>query len=544
MHARLSSLVPITILLATALFSSCQMDGALSPIPSSPNNEPTPGPKVGAIAGRAVFNHGDDHSGIRVSAERLVQGESHEILSVMGFVEATQTSVMYHTYTDQSGGYALEELPIGTYTVYASSDDSLEKAVATSVVVQESTESTLDDLFLTPTGSLTGTVSLENESLDHSGVLVGISGTSFLAMTDQSGGFSISSVPANPSYVLVFYKEGYEQVQRPVSVAARETVSVEPVFMQSNIHVPSVTVNLDSGLYMIGTVVITWQPVSFASRYEVQIAVDAEFSDLVIADDHFIGTRFVFPHDLIRSSTNYHFRVRARAFGVWEDWEHTTTRTFRYERGTFYHFGPENYDRLASVHVDNPDGTVAQTKRYGNDSELVSEVNHFYEHGTRVATTFSHFDGSSVDFRLEFAYEHDLLSETRVLTIDGSLLGFASHHYDHLGREIQGFWGWNRDMANSEIWRKISFYESEQDVLPYRLDIVDDDDNLIALTGQQLMTYDQYGNVIVLRRPMLPSWDRWYEYEYDSHGVRLRRTERDSNGDVIGSFYYSRLTVF
>src|SRR4030065_658418 len=61
---------------------------------------------------------------------------------------------------------------------------------------------------ITEVGSISGTVTLQNQT-DNTGIMVYIPGTSFLALTDASGSFTISGVPEGTYLILRAEKDGY-----------------------------------------------------------------------------------------------------------------------------------------------------------------------------------------------------------------------------------------------------------------------------------------------------------------------------------------------
>jgi hypothetical protein len=62
---------------------------------------------------------------------------------------------------------------------------------------------TAADLNLTPTGKISGIVTLNNALNGNLGIVVFIAGTSYSAMTADNGSYTISGVPAGTGYVLV-----------------------------------------------------------------------------------------------------------------------------------------------------------------------------------------------------------------------------------------------------------------------------------------------------------------------------------------------------
>ncbi|MDR1565903.1 MAG: hypothetical protein LBS48_01305, partial [Treponema sp.] len=80
----------------------------------------------------------------------------------------------------------------GTYTVYASSADAQERAVAANVVVASGQAVTAEDLALTAVGNITGYVILDsNITAGNLGSLVFVAGTSYMAVTADNGKYTI-----------------------------------------------------------------------------------------------------------------------------------------------------------------------------------------------------------------------------------------------------------------------------------------------------------------------------------------------------------------
>ena len=66
--------------------------------------------------------------------------------------------------------YYFRNLEPGIYTIYASSNDSVEKAVSTNVVVKGEDTVTADDLRLTATGSISGNVIMDESKTGNLGL--------------------------------------------------------------------------------------------------------------------------------------------------------------------------------------------------------------------------------------------------------------------------------------------------------------------------------------------------------------------------------------
>ncbi len=188
--------------------------------------QPPIGSSTGGINGTARFIGQSDHSGIIIGAES-VDGAGRTIAVRQAIAKGTVGSraIAAQATTDASGAYALTGLAAGTYTVYASSRDSLEKAVATGVTVEAGKDVTASDLQLTPTGQISGTATLNGAVSGNLGIVVYIAGTSYAALSDNAGAFTISSVPVG-TYTVYASMQGYNSANVPnISVTAGNTAN-------------------------------------------------------------------------------------------------------------------------------------------------------------------------------------------------------------------------------------------------------------------------------------------------------------------------------
>ena len=101
----------------------------------------------------------------------------------------------YSTTTDGEGVYSFNNIPVGQYTLIAVRDEN-HQFVQTGVLLGQVT--TLNPQ-LTPTGKITGkvTLSIGGTAQAISGVFVYINGTSYIAVSDTTGQFTINNVPSN-----------------------------------------------------------------------------------------------------------------------------------------------------------------------------------------------------------------------------------------------------------------------------------------------------------------------------------------------------------
>ncbi|MCL2765911.1 MAG: hypothetical protein FWD40_11645 [Treponema sp.] len=176
------------------------------------NNFPGNGNEIstGSISGKVNFTNSNNHSGITITLERTdglrpasVVEANRSIASGAGNIDATR-SVAGLTQTASDGSFTLHDIPVGMYVLYASSQNSLEKAVTANVTVTANQIFDAGTLNLTPVGSIEGTITVE--SGNPMGFLVCVAGTSFMAMSGTDGKFKITGVPAKTGYTILIMR--------------------------------------------------------------------------------------------------------------------------------------------------------------------------------------------------------------------------------------------------------------------------------------------------------------------------------------------------
>ena len=173
---------------------------------------------TGKIVGKATYTNTANHAGIQVtlvSSDGIVAYDSQ-----ISSRSRSTIAVMKNVVTSESGEYSFTNVKEGVYTIYASSDDSTEKAVLTNVVVQANKVVTTADLNLTATGSISGKVTLDGKENGNLGIMVFVASTSYMSMTDDSGNFTIFDIPAGADYQIVIMKGDYCTIWSKVSVEA------------------------------------------------------------------------------------------------------------------------------------------------------------------------------------------------------------------------------------------------------------------------------------------------------------------------------------
>ncbi|MCL2067022.1 MAG: hypothetical protein FWG99_06120 [Treponema sp.] len=180
-----------------------------------PTNSSKPA-QTGTISGRALFSNSDSHGGIAVTLEKTDGARSLSAIAAARSLEqglysarsfGTARTLAGQTTTGADGSFSFAGLEAGTYTIYATSADSKERAVYINKNLAAS--QSIDDIImnLTAVGSIGGAINVD-EGGNH-GYLVSVAGTSYMAATGTDGSFIISDVPEGSGYYIIVMKGLY-----------------------------------------------------------------------------------------------------------------------------------------------------------------------------------------------------------------------------------------------------------------------------------------------------------------------------------------------
>jgi hypothetical protein len=181
----------------------------------------------GEIIGKALFSNADDHADITINLEKTDGFISKSVSLSQKAGRAVYSNGETVTSTAADGSYRFTGVSPGTYTVYASSRDSRERAVTTNVTVLAAQAVTVADLNLTAVGSIKGKIILDGTATGNLGFLVFVASTSYMAMTGEDGSFEISDVPvnANPGYQVYIMKGNYTGLWKETVVVSAGAAS-------------------------------------------------------------------------------------------------------------------------------------------------------------------------------------------------------------------------------------------------------------------------------------------------------------------------------
>ena len=158
----------------------------------------------GTLEGKAFFANAQDNSKIQIILDKA-DGRSANLKTPNAPVQVpskNSRSVVSYINCNQDGTFRIENLQEGVYTIYAACLNSKERAVSQLITITKNTTTTIPDLKLTATGSLKGKITVDSSPDENAGFLVSVSGTSYMATTDDDGSFVISDIPAATNYKL------------------------------------------------------------------------------------------------------------------------------------------------------------------------------------------------------------------------------------------------------------------------------------------------------------------------------------------------------
>ena len=196
---------------------------------------------TGKISGTVKYSNveGNNHGGIIVTLDKTDGLRTRAVMQTVSSRSAVSSArtVVASNVSSADGSYLFENLEPGTYTVYAASSYSSERAVCTNVVVRAAETTVAGALKLTATGSILGKITVDNSLTGNTGILIFVAGTSYMAMTDDEGNYTISGIPAGEGYQLVGTKNGKTfSLSSSVSVNADSSTEVSANIAGSEIE--------------------------------------------------------------------------------------------------------------------------------------------------------------------------------------------------------------------------------------------------------------------------------------------------------------------
>lgn len=209
---------------------------------------------------KGVFGSLVDRNGVplRGAVVKAVPGT----IGNLGKASAAMASEADSTVTDSTGRYVLEGLSQGLYNLLGDyGQGQLVVLIQGVMVAGEGSRVEVRTDTLRPPGRISGRVNIPGA--DQGGVLCYVPGTSFLALSDDSGGYTLSGLPQG-TYAVSFRKDGLKTVRKEgVEVKAGGEVRLEAQSLPADpAYPPPAPAGLDA-VYdtLSGRVTLRWRKV-------------------------------------------------------------------------------------------------------------------------------------------------------------------------------------------------------------------------------------------------------------------------------------------
>ncbi|MBI1797464.1 MAG: carboxypeptidase regulatory-like domain-containing protein [Candidatus Eisenbacteria bacterium] len=203
----------------------------------------------GAAIAEAVVTLETIQSGVTASVRRQIDASRRRVAS-MG---ATTIDEIRSTVTDAAGHYAFDGVAPGAYLVTATRPHH--DAGTARVQVPASAVSIAVNIVLTPTGSFYGTATLENAT-NHQSTVVYVEGTSFVAVTNPAGVYTIGGVPVGTWTVRATHAGYLDSSAVGTITAAGDSIALAPMLLKLDSNIPPVA-QVTSPLSGIETIAVT-----------------------------------------------------------------------------------------------------------------------------------------------------------------------------------------------------------------------------------------------------------------------------------------------
>jgi hypothetical protein len=185
---------------------------ALTFIACSDDDPDNPKGQKSSLSGKVAFANPASSGRITVYLERTDGLYAESVQAQVSTARSIGGSGAISVVANADGSYAFDNVYEGIYTIYATSDDKTEQAVLINIPVEEGKETAVGQMNLVPVGSIKGWVKLDGSENNNLGFTVFIAGTSYAAITNSSGYFEISNIPAATGYGIAVMRGNFATI--------------------------------------------------------------------------------------------------------------------------------------------------------------------------------------------------------------------------------------------------------------------------------------------------------------------------------------------
>ncbi len=191
-----------------------------------------------------------------VTLEFMVAGRAASVAARTGpwdALDAAKSGRVRTAVADAAGRYAFDALAAGDYLLTTSLRDHAGSSdhLTISQAAADKADTTVVDIQLMPTGTILGSATREN-ALDQNGTLVFVDGTSYVAVTDAVGGYSLTGVPIGVRPVHATYPGHLDDATSAILTAAGDSTTASSLFLRLSANIPPVVDSLGATLEIEG----------------------------------------------------------------------------------------------------------------------------------------------------------------------------------------------------------------------------------------------------------------------------------------------------
>ena len=306
---------------------------------------------VGTISGKVTYqNAGIDSSGITVYLEKLEDsGRSAVVAASSSAGRAVSAPFYKETITASDGAYKFDELPDGSYTVYATREN---EAAYRTVSVVDGGNVTAIDLQLVKRGSISGKLKVSSGG-SVAGSIVGVAGTSYIAFVAEDGSFTITGIPVGTHKLCVMTNGVYQAIDAEYDVDGENPTDAGEISVSNNSYVTAKVTQ--EGLEFSGTILSNVSGFTYGENYDVVARASATISITDLERDVVMEYEWKKPSDNYYTWTLVYPLVEKGK--IYKIWVNVAWKDY-YFYGEYFELTAEG--GLGEYYVENEDASIPE----------------------------------------------------------------------------------------------------------------------------------------------------------------------------------------
>ena len=250
LHTKPHRLLPLAVLAFVVLHGCSGQDG-----PGNLRDIDQTGGAV--VTGTVRDTEGRDAEDAVVTLELMVAGRAASVAARSGLtadMDLAKSARVRTAVADPRGRYLFDGLAAGDYLLTTTLRDhaGASNSLGISPAAAAKAETTVVDIQLMPTGTILGNATRENAA-DHSGSIVFVDGTSYVAVTDAGGDYSLTGVPIGTRPVHATYPGFLDDMTSAMLGAAGDSTTASSLFLRLSSNMPPVVDSIGATLQELGT---------------------------------------------------------------------------------------------------------------------------------------------------------------------------------------------------------------------------------------------------------------------------------------------------